>query len=140
MAKTDKKAKKPEKKAAPAPKKKAAPEKVVEAKAPKAEKAPKPPKAAKAPKQEGPKVKGKRGKKNKEPLTQEQTETLKNDIAAKYSDQEKKPYRMNETFEVNVILEHPKFGVGQVIAVLPHKIDVQFGDMVRSLVHNRSFN
>ena len=127
-AKAEKKPKKAEKVAA-APKKKV--EKAE--KPPKAAAAPKEPKAAKAPK-------GKKSKKSKEPLTQEQTDSLKNDIAVKYADQEKKPYRMNETFEVNMILEHPKFGVGQVIASLPHKIDVQFGDMVRSLVHNRSFN
>lgn len=146
MSKTKEKAKKPSKKPVmKAAKKTAEPKAAKKPAEPKVkaevEKAEKPAKAAKAELKAGEKPKkGKRGKKKAEPLTAEQTESLKNDIAAKYSSSEKKPYRMNETFEVNVIIEHPKFGVGQVIAAFPHKIDVQFGDMVRALVHNRNFN
>jgi hypothetical protein len=38
---------------------------------------------------------------------------------------------------VNQKLEHPKFGIGFVKAVLPEKIEVVFSDEIRSLVHNR---
>lgn len=46
-------------------------------------------------------------------------------------------YTMKTQFTVNQKLEHPKFGIGFVKAVLPEKIEVVFSDEIRSLVHNR---
>jgi hypothetical protein len=48
------------------------------------------------------------------------------------------PYRMTNTYAVNAVIEHPKFGVGYVVISMPGKIDVAFQDSNRSLVQNRT--
>ena len=47
------------------------------------------------------------------------------------------PYSMKSTYELNTLIEHPRFGTGFVTAVLPHKIQVTFQDQVLFLVHAR---
>ena len=47
------------------------------------------------------------------------------------------PYNMKTAFETGAALEHPKFGLGFVIASSVQAIQVVFEDAERSLVHNR---
>lgn len=46
-------------------------------------------------------------------------------------------YSMKNAFTLQQKVNHPKFGVGFVRAVMPEKIEVLFADEVRLLVHNR---
>jgi len=46
-------------------------------------------------------------------------------------------YAPSQTFAMGDILEHPKFGRGKVVKVLGQRIDVEFSDDVRALVHMR---
>ena len=48
-----------------------------------------------------------------------------------------RPYRMADAFAVDMLIEHPKFGMGYVVASLSEKIEVAFEDANRALVHNR---
>jgi len=47
------------------------------------------------------------------------------------------PYNMKKAFEVEAVIEHPKFGLGVVTALTSSSIQVVFEDQERSLVHNR---
>lgn len=47
------------------------------------------------------------------------------------------PYRMANVYQVDMKIEHPKFGVGFVAASFPDKIEVVFEDINRSLVQGR---
>lgn len=47
------------------------------------------------------------------------------------------PYKMSERFELEVAIEHPKFGLGFVMLSTPAKIDVVFEEGLKSLIHNR---
>lgn len=47
-------------------------------------------------------------------------------------------YTMKLSYKVDHVIEHPKFGTGFVVEVLPDKIHVAFQDEVKTLVHNRS--
>ncbi len=47
------------------------------------------------------------------------------------------PYNMKALFETGACVQHPKFGLGFVIASNGQAIQVVFEDAERSLVHNR---
>ena len=51
--------------------------------------------------------------------------------------QDPAPYNMREAFEVETLIDHPKFGLGVVTALTTNSIQVVFEDQERSLVHNR---
>lgn len=53
------------------------------------------------------------------------------------ADQDPTPYNMRKAFEVESLIEHPKFGLGVVTALTHSSIQVVFEDQERSLVHNR---
>ncbi len=46
-----------------------------------------------------------------------------------------KTYSMQDRFSVGDVVEHPKFGTGQVIEVRAGKIDVKFGRELKTLIH-----
>ncbi len=49
------------------------------------------------------------------------------------------PYDWTRTYRKGQAMLHPKFGEGEVMAVIePKKIDVMFLDRVRRLIHSRS--
>ena len=49
------------------------------------------------------------------------------------------PYEQTKTYRAKQIMEHHKFGVGEVITVFDTKtIDVLFVDRVRRLIHSRT--
>jgi len=57
---------------------------------------------------------------------------------AKHSDKHAKPYEFREHYHENVIVTHPKFGVGFVSEILSDsKAEITFKDARRVLVHNR---
>lgn len=47
------------------------------------------------------------------------------------------PYSMKTAFEVDSVIQHPKFGLGVVTALTNSSVQVVFEDQERSLVHNR---
>ena len=49
-----------------------------------------------------------------------------------------KPYNMKSLFGEKDIINHPKFGIGFIVASNGKAIEVQFEDTSRSLVHNRT--
>lgn len=49
-----------------------------------------------------------------------------------------RPYSAKDTFAVGELVEHPKFGRGTVKSVATQKIDVEFADATRALVHAKS--
>jgi hypothetical protein len=59
------------------------------------------------------------------------------ELSEKLGADKPQPYRMNSTYTVNTLIEHPKFGLGYVISALPGRIDVAFRDANRALVHSR---
>lgn len=60
-----------------------------------------------------------------------------NEMKEKLAEAKAAPYRMSESYEVNHVIEHPKFGTGFIFATSPDKIDVAFPDVNRSFVQNR---
>ena len=74
-----------------------------------------------------------RRKKN-EPSSEEVWSSLKEEVGMDTV----VPYTMTGAFEVNMAIDHPKFGIGVVTASQSHKIEVAFEDGSRSLGHNRS--
>ncbi|WAS95807.1 hypothetical protein [Nannocystis punicea] len=46
-------------------------------------------------------------------------------------------YASSEVFAVGDVVDHPKFGAGSVIRVVDGKIEVEFDDEVRTLIHGR---
>ncbi len=59
------------------------------------------------------------------------------ELSEKFTEATPQPYRMTSEYSVNILIEHPKFGLGFVFASAPQKIDVAFKDANRSLVQNR---
>lgn len=47
------------------------------------------------------------------------------------------PYKMGNIYQSKMVIEHPKFGLGVVTRSFDTKIDVNFSDGARALVHNR---
>lgn len=47
------------------------------------------------------------------------------------------PYRMASVYTQDAVIEHPKFGIGFVLASFPDKIEVVFEDVNRNLVQGR---
>lgn len=49
------------------------------------------------------------------------------------------PYDRTKTYRTRQIMEHPRFGMGEVITIFDTKtIDVLFTDRVRRLIHSRA--
>jgi len=46
-----------------------------------------------------------------------------------------RPYAASQTFAVGELIEHPKFGRGTVVSGMARRIDVEFPDGTRTLVH-----
>lgn len=46
-----------------------------------------------------------------------------------------RPYSAKETYAAGAFVEHPRYGVGRVEESRGTKIDVRFGDGVRTLIH-----
>jgi hypothetical protein len=59
------------------------------------------------------------------------------ELLDKVGEKKVEPYRMGGMYNVDTKIEHPKFGVGFVLATMTDKIEVCFSDQVRSLVQNR---
>lgn len=47
------------------------------------------------------------------------------------------PYKMQSQYQPRMVIEHPKFGLGVVIKSFEDKIEVNFSDGAKALVHNR---
>jgi hypothetical protein len=71
----------------------------------------------------------------------EKSESTGNDVFAKMKEKagsgKARPYRMADTYAPEMMIEHPKFGVGFVITSVQDKIEVAFEDTNRALVQNR---
>jgi hypothetical protein len=48
-----------------------------------------------------------------------------------------RPYSASQTFSVGETVEHPKFGIGKVVTVSVQRIEVEFSDGKKPLVHAR---
>src|SRR5262249_991910 len=59
------------------------------------------------------------------------------ELLEKHGTEKAQPYRMNNVYQMDATIEHPKFGVGYVVASLPDKIEVVFQDSSRHLVQGR---
>ena len=60
-------------------------------------------------------------------------------VAAAPDASDARPYSMSARFEVGEVIAHPKLGTGTVVRVASDgKIEVQFADRARTLVHGRS--
>ncbi|MDQ3907585.1 MAG: hypothetical protein M3268_04495 [Acidobacteriota bacterium] len=46
-----------------------------------------------------------------------------------------RPYSTRETYAEGELIEHPRYGRGEIVASRGGKIDVRFGDGLRTLVH-----
>ncbi|HLL21912.1 MAG TPA: hypothetical protein VK427_07265 [Kofleriaceae bacterium] len=57
------------------------------------------------------------------------------DLSYRAAERTARPYGASQTFAVGELIEHPKFGQGTVTAVAVTRIDVEFADATRSLVH-----
>ena len=68
-------------------------------------------------------------------------ESVRNEIFLKLREKlgstKSKPYRMAEVYEVDMVIEHPKFGTGYVVNSVGERIEVAFEDANRALVQNR---
>ncbi|MCB0413707.1 MAG: hypothetical protein KDD50_05205 [Bdellovibrionales bacterium] len=71
-------------------------------------------------------------KRSKAPTAQQVWETLKGKFGI-----DGEAYGMRNTFEVNSVIDHKKFGLGYVIHAEAYKIEVAFEDGARFLVHNK---
>ena len=56
-------------------------------------------------------------------------------LAFRSSEKPVRPYSASATFAVGDVLEHPKFGRGSVVSGLDRRIDVEFADGRRTLIH-----
>lgn len=64
--------------------------------------------------------------------------SLKPSAEKRASARESRPYDWTRTYRKGQAMLHPKFGEGEVTAVIdPQKIDVLFSDRVRRLIHSR---
>ena len=59
------------------------------------------------------------------------------ELSGKLESAKAQPYRMASVYIVDSKIEHPKFGVGFVVASFPDKIEVAFEDANRNLVQGR---
>ncbi len=59
------------------------------------------------------------------------------ELSGKLESAKAQPYRMASVYVVDAKIEHPKFGVGFVVASFPDKIEVAFEDTNRNLVQGR---
>lgn len=59
------------------------------------------------------------------------------ELSGKLDGAKAQPYRMASIYTVDAKIEHPKFGVGFVVAAFPDKIEVAFEDSNRHLVQGR---
>ena len=61
-----------------------------------------------------------------------------NSSAKTASGKEAQPYDWTHTYRVRQIINHPSYGLGEVVALIePKKMDVLFADRIRRLVHSR---
>ncbi|HEY0705507.1 MAG TPA: hypothetical protein VGG33_01850 [Polyangia bacterium] len=77
-----------------------------------------------------------------EPVSAKKRAALKklnwDEFFAKKSQNDAKPYEFRERYKENLIVRHPKFGVGFVSEVVSDsKVEITFQDARRILVHNR---
>jgi hypothetical protein len=81
-----------------------------------------------------PKAGGKKATKRKKSVVTDASmwKSLEEEIGTK----DAAPYNMREAFEPSTAIEHKKFGVGFVTAATTNRIEVQFQDSHRTLVHN----
>ncbi len=56
----------------------------------------------------------------------------------KIGSESKVTYKMSESYEPDMAIDHVKFGLGYVKSVTSSKIEVVFEDAIRLLVHNRN--
>jgi len=59
------------------------------------------------------------------------------ELTEKMGSSKPQPYRMANQYPVDAKIEHPKFGIGFVVATFPDKIEVAFEDVSRHLVQGR---
>jgi hypothetical protein len=59
------------------------------------------------------------------------------ELTEKMGNAKPQPYRMAAIYPIDAKIEHPKFGVGYVVASFPDKIEVVFEDVNRNLVQGR---
>jgi hypothetical protein len=51
---------------------------------------------------------------------------------------EAEPYDWTHTYRVRQLINHPTYGLGEVVVLIePKKVDVLFADRIRRLVHSR---
>ena len=54
------------------------------------------------------------------------------------STKEAQPYDWTHTYRVKQLINHPTYGLGEVVALIePKKMDVLFADRIRRLIHSR---
>jgi hypothetical protein len=54
------------------------------------------------------------------------------------SGKEAQPYDWIHTYRVRQLINHPTYGLGEVVALIePKKMDVLFADRIRRLIHSR---
>lgn len=67
--------------------------------------------------------------------------TFKNGAISSFTsafDKEAQPYDWTHTYRVRQLINHPSYGLGEVVALIePKKIDVLFADRIRRLIHSR---
>jgi hypothetical protein len=59
------------------------------------------------------------------------------EVSKHLDEKSKQPYNMKAAFSLNSTIDHPKFGLGVVTAIVGQSMEVVFIDATRSLVHNR---
>lgn len=53
------------------------------------------------------------------------------------SGKEAQPYDWTHTYRVGQLINHPSYGLGEVVALIePKKVDVLFADRIRRLIHS----
>jgi hypothetical protein len=61
-----------------------------------------------------------------------------NSSAKTGSRKEAQPYDWTHTYRVKQLINHPSYGLGEIVALIePKKIDVLFADRIRRLIHSR---
>lgn len=63
-----------------------------------------------------------------------------NSLREKNSGKGAKPYRLAEKFEKDVMVDHPKFGVGIVMTATDQRLEILFKEGLKTLVHNQKSN
>lgn len=78
-----------------------------------------------------------KGKKKADSSAAKGSPTISKELSEALETSRAIPYTMQSQFQVKNVIEHPKFGLGLVTRSLDDKIEVNFTDGMRSLVHNR---